>query len=113
DLRGDRSKLLGYRVLDMADGRGRVAWTPPDNLSNPVGFVHGGFVATMVDDCAGIAVASMLDRLRAFPTASMHVDFLRGVRVGTTVTCLSHVVRAGRRLTVADVAIHDAEDTLL
>jgi uncharacterized protein (TIGR00369 family) len=112
-LRGGRSSLLGYRMVEMGEGRSVVSWTPQANVGNPMGFVHGGFVGVMVDDIAGMAVSSMLPDWRAFPTASLHVDFLRGIRVGDTVSCRGTVVRAGRRLTVADTTIEDGDGQLL
>jgi uncharacterized protein (TIGR00369 family) len=112
-LRNGRSSLLGYRMVEMGAGRSAVTWTPGDNVGNPMGFVHGGFVGVMVDDIAGMALSSMLTDWRPFPTASLHVDFLRGIRVGDTVDCRGVVVRAGRRLTVADTTVHDADGQLL
>ena len=112
-LRNGRSTLLGYRMVEMGEGRSVVSWTPQANVGNPMGFVHGGFVGVLVDDIAGMAVSSMLPDWRAFPTASLHVDFLRGIRVGDTVSCRGVVVRAGRRLTVADTTIHDRDGPLL
>jgi uncharacterized protein (TIGR00369 family) len=112
-LRGGRSSLLGYRMVEMGGGRSHVSWSPQDNVGNPMGFVHGGFVGVLIDDVAGMALSSLLTDWRAFPTASLHVDFLRGIKVGDTVTCRGAVVRAGRRLTVADTSIRDADDQLL
>jgi len=112
-LRNGRSSLLGYGMVEMGGGRSVVSWTPQANVGNPMGFVHGGFVGVLVDDIAGMAVSSMLPDWRAFPTASLHVDFLRGIRVGDTVECRGVVVRAGRRLSVADTTIHDRDGQLL
>jgi uncharacterized protein (TIGR00369 family) len=108
-----RPSLLGYRILEASQGRSLVSWTPTQELANPVGMVHGGFVGVLVDDTCGSAVASLLDELRAFPTASMHVDFLRGVPVGEECRCRGAVLRAGRRLTVAETVIADRSGKVL
>jgi uncharacterized protein (TIGR00369 family) len=112
-MRNGRHRLLGYRMIEMRDGRSLVTWTPGDNLGNPMGFVHGGFVGVIIDDVAGMAVSSIMPDWRAFPTASMHVDFLRGIRVNDTVACEGVVVRAGRRLTVADTSVRGTDGELL
>jgi uncharacterized protein (TIGR00369 family) len=112
-LRKGRSTLLGYRVTEMDGGRSVLRWTPTDRVGNPKGFVHGGFVGVVIDDTCGTAVSSMLPDWRPYPTVAMHVDFLRGIRVGEAVTCRGLVVRAGRRLTVADTVIEDESGTLL
>ena len=113
NLRNGRATLLGYRMTEASDGRSLVSWTPGANVRNPMGFVHGGFVGVVVDDVAGMALASLMPDWRAFPTASLHLDFLRGIKVGDTVTCRGVVVRAGRRVTVADTTIHDDDGQLL
>jgi uncharacterized protein (TIGR00369 family) len=112
-LRNGRSTLLGYRVVDMSAGRSVVTWTPGDNIGNPMGFVHGGFVGVMIDDVAGMALSSILVDWRPYPTASLHVDFLRGIKVGDTVDCRGTVIRAGRKLSVADTTITSADGELL
>ena len=108
-----RHQLLGYHVVELGGGRSRLEWTPPASLANPVGFVHGGFVATVIDDCCGTAVVSMLDGPRPFPTVTLTVDFVRGIQVGGTYSCLGSVVRMGRRVTLADTVIEDADGQLL
>jgi len=112
-LRGERHELLGYRVVEMRDGLARLTWTPGERLTNPMGFVHGGFVATIIDDCCGCAVMSRLDQLVPFPTVNLHVDFLRGIRIGATFTCFGSVVRMGRRVTIADTRVEDASGQLM
>jgi uncharacterized protein (TIGR00369 family) len=112
-LRNGRSTLLGYRVVDLSGGHSVVTWTPGENVGNPMGFVHGGFVGVMIDDVAGMALSSILADWRPYPTASLHVDFLRGIRVGDTVDCRGTVVRAGRRLSVADTTVTRADGELL
>ena len=112
-LPGPRAELMGYSVVEMGGGRCRLEWRPGPMLANPTGIVHGGFVAVMVDDTCGTAVASLLDDLKAFPTASMRVEFLRGIPVGGVYACVGVVVRAGRRLTVVDAAVEDEGGRLL
>ena len=108
-----RHSLLGWVVKEFADGRGRLEWTPGEALTNPVGMVHGGFVAAIVDDACGIAVQSLLPTVRSFPTAHMNIDFLRGIRVGSTFSVESAVVRVGRRVTLADCLIRDDAGQLM
>jgi uncharacterized protein (TIGR00369 family) len=113
EFRGKRHSLMGYVVKEFADGRGLLEWTPGEQLTNPVGMVHGGFVAGIVDDACGIAVQSLLPNVRAFPTAHMDIDFLRGIRIGGTFMVESLVVRVGRRLTIADCLVRDDTGQLM
>src|ERR1700694_3993919 len=113
DLRRGRPSRFGYRVVEMTKGRSVIDWTPSEELRNPVGFVHGGYVGLIIDDTCGTAVSAMLGEIQAFPTASIHIDFLRGIPVGKKARCVGLVVRAGRRLTVADASITDGAGQLL
>ncbi len=112
-FRGKRHTLMGYSFKEFGDGRALLEWTPGEQLTNPVGMVHGGFVAGVVDDACGLAVQSLLPSVRAFPTAHMDIDFLRGIRVGDTFKVESLVVRVGRRLTVADCLVRDDTGQLM
>jgi len=69
-------------------------WIPGEQLTNPVGMVHGGFVAGVVDDACGLAVQSLLPSVRAFPTAHMDIDFLRGIRIGDAAQQVSSLLKA-------------------
>jgi uncharacterized protein (TIGR00369 family) len=112
-LKGRRDELLGYRLTELGGGRCHYEWTPGDAVVNPAGFVHGGYVGLLVDDVCGTAVISMLDEWRPYPTASMHIDYLRGLRIGESFDARGVVVRAGRKLTVADCAVHDRDGQLM
>jgi uncharacterized protein (TIGR00369 family) len=113
EIRGNRHSLMGYVVKELEGGRALLEWTPPEALTNPAGMVHGGFVAAIVDDTCGCALQSLLTSFRAFPTANLRVDFLRGIAVGGTYWSEGLVVRVGRRVTVADCLVRDADGQLL
>ena len=50
------ARTLGYDISEVADGRVVVTANPSDALLNPAGTVHGGFSATLLDSCMGLAV---------------------------------------------------------
>src|SRR3954471_18236112 len=56
------AKTLGYDVTEAANGRVVVAAEPNDSLLNPSGTVHGGFAATLLDTCMGLAIRSTLEK---------------------------------------------------
>ena len=55
------AQTLGYDVVEVSKGRAVVAAEPHAGHLNPAGTVHGGFAATLLDSCMGLAVRSMLD----------------------------------------------------
>ena len=111
-LRGNRATLLGYRIVEAAGGRSRMAWTPTPELANPVGQVHGGYLGLIVDDACGTAFASLLTEFVVFPTVSMQLEFHRPIQIGETVDCRGTVVRIGRRFVVVDAVVRGAEGKL-
>ena len=111
-MRNGRDEYVGWRAIDSADGRSRVAWTPPAHLANPLGQTHGGFLGVIVDDVCGMAFASLLTEFRPFPTQSMQLEYHRPIMVGETVECRGTVVRVGRRSVVVDAVIVGPEGKL-
>ena len=56
------ARTLSYDVAEVADGRVVVTARPSDAHLNPAGTVHGGFAATLLDSCMGLAVWSTWKR---------------------------------------------------
>jgi uncharacterized protein (TIGR00369 family) len=110
---GEFASFARWTFVSMGDGRSEVSWTPGPDMANPVGNVHGGLVATMIDEVAAMAVISAIDRRASVPTVSLHVDFLHGIAIGATYRALGEVVRVGRAVAVADARIVDADDRVL
>jgi len=95
----------------MADGHSEATWTPPAEWANPVGNVHGGYVALLVDDVAGMAVVSLVGG--SAPTVSLQVDYLNAMPVDGVYIARGDVVRAGKAVAIVDVHVHDADDVLV
>jgi uncharacterized protein (TIGR00369 family) len=101
-----------WTMVSMQDGRAEASWTPQPDVANPVGNVHGGVVATIIDEMTGAAVISAIEAPSA-PTISMHIDFLHAVAIGGTYTAIGEVVRLGRAVAVADARILDEDGRML
>ncbi len=52
------ARTLGYDVTKVANGRVVIIAEPNNSLLNPAGTVHGGFSATLLDSCMGLAIQS-------------------------------------------------------
>ncbi len=95
----------------MADGRSEATWTPSSDWGNPVGNVHGGYTAVLVDDVAGMALMSLIGS--GAPTVTLQVDYLHGMPMGVNYTARGEVVRAGKATAIVDVHIYDPEELLV
>lgn len=101
-----------WAVHSMRDGKAEATWTPTPDMANPVGNVHGGVVATIIDEMTGAAVISMIEAGSA-PTVSLHIDFLNPIPIGPTYTAIGEVVRLGRSTAVADARVLAEDGTVL
>ncbi len=83
-------------AVAMADGRSEATWAPSAEWGNPVGNVHGGYIALLVDDVAGMALMSLIGS--GAPTVSLQVDYLNPMPLGRTYTARgSDTRREGNR----------------
>ena len=71
-------------------------------MTNPMGSVHGGIAATLLDTVMGCAVHTVLDDGESYTTTDLHVHYVRGVNPGKTIVATGTVVHRGRRLATAE-----------
>ncbi|XP_065157217.1 acyl-coenzyme A thioesterase 13-like [Atheta coriaria] len=83
-----------------------------DNL-NPMGGLHGGFSATLVDSISSFGL--MTHEPWATPSVSVNINltYLKGAKVGEEITIISNVLRAGKTMAYLDVELRNAADQLL
>ena len=70
---------LGFRLVEVEEGRAVFEGEPGEHLFNPMGTVHGGFMATLLDSALGTAVMSALPSGRAYTTVQLGVNLVRPV----------------------------------
>jgi uncharacterized protein (TIGR00369 family) len=87
---------------------------PAEHHYNPIGSVHGGVFATLLDSAAGCAVHSTLPAGVGYTSVDLNVKFLRGMTTDTgRVTCEGRVVHGGRRMVLAEATLTDGSGRLL
>jgi acyl-CoA thioesterase len=111
-----RSPMLGYlnqRVVLAQDGASHVEATPTAAFYNPMGRVHGGFVAALIDTALGVAVMTKLPKGTQYGTVDLNVKFVRKIEVATGVLhARGNVLHAGRTMLTAEARIEDAAGKL-
>ena len=81
---------------------------------NPIGSVHGGYAATLLDSAMGLAVHSALPPGTGYTTLEFKVSFIRGMSRDTgVVRTEGRTLNIGRRAATAEARITDAKDRLL
>jgi uncharacterized protein (TIGR00369 family) len=90
------------------------AGEPAVHVYNPIGFVHGGFAAAMLDSAAGTAVQTVLPAGAGYTTMNLSVHFLRPVTASTgLVRAVGTLVSRGRRTALARAELRDGAGRLL
>jgi len=102
---------LGMTLEEVAEGRVVFGLEPAEFHYNPIGSVHGGVFATLLDSAAGCAVHSTLPAGVGYTSVDLNVKFLRGITTGTgRVTCEGRVVHRGRRMVLAESTLKDVHN---
>ncbi len=108
------AQTLGYDVTEAAHGRVVVSAEPGATHLNPAGTVHGGFAATLLDSCMGLAVETTLEKGVAQTTVEFKISLLRPITSATgLIKAAGVVLNRGRRIGTAEGRITDQEGRLL
>ncbi|GFG62664.1 phenylacetic acid degradation protein [Mycobacterium kubicae] len=105
---------LGAQLESVASGTAVFTLTPAECHYNPIGSVHGGVYATLLDSAAACAVHSMLPAGVAYTTLDLAVRFIAGITVETgLVRCTGTVTHLGRRTALAEAVLTSHSGKLL
>jgi uncharacterized protein (TIGR00369 family) len=81
---------------------------------NPIGSVHGGYAAILLDSAMGLAVQSALPAGRGYTTLEFKISFIKGMTKDTgPVRTEGKTLSVGRRAATAEARITDANSRLL
>ena len=105
---------MGFRFVEAGDGLAVAACTPQEFHFNPIGTVHGGLAATLLDSVTGSAVHTRLPAGTGYTTRSLTINYLRGMSARTgEVQAIGTATAVGRRVGTADGVILDADNRKL
>jgi uncharacterized protein (TIGR00369 family) len=106
--------LLGFSLTEVDFGRAVFQSTPEFKHYNPLGRVHGGYAATLLDSCMGCSVHSTLPVGVGYTTLEFKVTLIRAITDDTgPVTAEGRILNAGRRAATAEGRLTDAKGRLL
>src|SRR4051812_19685600 len=94
---------LGMLLIEVDEGRAVFQALPAEYHYNPIGVVHGGFAATLLDTATGCAVQTTLPAGVAYTTLALNTNFVRPITRDTgRVLCEADVVHRGGTIATAD-----------
>ena len=100
---------LDYGVRSVEDGRVVFVGTPKFEFYNPLGMVHGGYAATLLDSAMGCAVHTKLAAGQSYSTLEFKINFVRPLTTQTgEVQAIGTLVHIGKRTAVAEGRLVDA-----
>lgn len=104
---------MNFRISELSEGRAVFTVEPAEYHYNPLGVVHGGVTATLLDSAMGCAVHSTLPAGAGYTTLEIKVNYIRPMFAETgLVRCESKVIHVGGRTAIAEGKIVDEKGKL-
>ncbi len=91
------AQWLNGKLLEIKEGQLTMEFTVREDMCNPMGVLHGGIAATILDDVVGTMVFA-LGRENAFVSVNLNCDFLHPAKVGDVLTAQAKIIRAGKTI---------------
>lgn len=108
------SGVLDFRLAEVEHGRAVFEGRPTADHYNPIGTVHGGYAATLLDSCMACAVQSTLPRGTGYTTLEFKITLSRPITADTgLVRAEGRILNIGRRIGSAEGRLLDAAGKLL
>lgn len=102
------SRLLGFRLVEVSYGHAVFIGEPGEYHYNPIGVVHGGLAATLLDSALGCSVHTTLPAGTGYTTLELHVNLIRAITAQTGfLRCEAEVIHAGRTTATAEARLTD------
>lgn len=107
-------RTLDFGLVEVEEGFAVFEGTPGEHLYNPIGTVHGGYAATLLDSACGCAVHSMLRPGQGYTTLELKVAYHRAITADTgRVRAEGRLLSFGRRAAFAEAKLTDTAGRLL
>jgi uncharacterized protein (TIGR00369 family) len=105
--------LMNFGVAEVSEGRAVFTAVPAEYHYNPIGVVHGGVAATLLDSAMGCAVHTTLPAGAGYTTLEIKVNYVRPLTSETgEVRCEARVIHVGGRTATAEGKLLDAAGKL-
>lgn len=105
--------LMDFALSEAVHGSVVFSLTPSEFHYNPIGIVHGGLAATLLDSAMSCAVHTTLAAGVGYTTAEIKVNYVRAITAATgRLRAIGQVIHTGRRIATAEGKLVDANDKL-
>lgn len=105
-------RWLNGKLVDINEGSMIAEFVVRQDMTNPMGVLHGGIASTILDDVVGTMVFA-LGREYAYTSVNLNCDFLHAARLGDVITTTARVIRAGKNIIHVEGVIVNAEGKIV
>lgn len=106
-------RALDFRLVQVERGYTAFAGSPKFDYYNPIGSVHGGYTASLLDSCMACAVHSMLEAGYSYTTLEIKINYVRAITLDTgEVRAEGRVINSGKRIATAEGRLVDSAGKL-
>jgi uncharacterized protein (TIGR00369 family) len=106
-------ELMDFVPIEWTPGRFVFQGTPGPQHYNPLGTVHGGYAATLLDSCMGCSIHTQLKKGQGYTTLDLRISYIRALSNKTgPIRAEGTVVHVGRSTALAEGRIYDADGRL-
>jgi uncharacterized protein (TIGR00369 family) len=108
------AKTLDFTLVQAGEGTAIFQGTPGPAHLNPMGTIHGGWYATLLDSALGCAVHTMMPAGRGYTTAELGVNLVKAINTSKAprVRAEGKVIHCGRQLATAEARLYGPDGTL-
>lgn len=107
------SRALGFILSEIGEGRAVFTCEPQEYHYNPIGVVHGGLAATLLDSATGVATHTMLSAGTGYTTIELHINLLRPLTSTTgLIRAEAEIIHFGRTIATSQGRIVDSAGKL-
>lgn len=108
------ANLIGAELVSAGDGEAVFRCHPDESMYNPLGVVHGGLLATLLDTASGCAVQSLLPPGVGLTSIELKVSFMKALRADTgEIEARGRSLRIGRAVAFAEAHARDRDGELV
>ncbi|MBD1260872.1 PaaI family thioesterase [Maribacter polysiphoniae] len=101
---------LNPTLISAQAGELEFSYLVREEMTNPMGIIHGGTTAAIIDDAIGAAVFS-LGVTHVYTTVSLSVDYFSRAKAGDTIIAKTKVVKKGKQIINAECEVWNADKT--
>lgn len=106
-------RAMDFRIVQLARGHTAFAGTPKFEYYNPIGSVHGGYTACLLDSCMACAVHSTLEAGYSYTTLEIKINYVRAITSDTgEMRAEGKVIHSGKRIATAEGRLCDSAGKL-